>query len=315
MRSRFDALRVLLHEVQIDRPGPDLAAHFQTVAAIGVKTVEESLSDLLREHRAVCAVAAGGENSRLFGEVHIGTVSETRFHADDIAFLIEDEFLRPGVRHDDAAVLLQLVAHQTEEVDGATLDTELTVSGVIRVLRGGRSIRNLQVINQPVDHFARVLRCHVNEDRIILVFAGLHDVFVSELGAVLRFLHHLTLIAGAGGDQRAGVQLRVAADIRHLFNKDDLFAESCRTDCRGDAARAAADHEDVSLDFFRSRFGGLLHNNRGCHEVFIGAAGCLDSVPHGFKNSAARERRTGHCVEFQRVLLDNFLRKNPERRV
>ena len=49
---------------------------------------------------------------------------------------------------------------------------------MIRVLRGGRTIRNLHVIDQPVDYAAHLLRHHLDEHRIIAVLADAEDVLI-----------------------------------------------------------------------------------------------------------------------------------------
>ena len=244
-RHRFHALRILLHEVEVDRRSAHFLPHLEAVAAVAVKAVEEPFLHLFRKQRRIGTVTARSQNHGLRVKRHPAAVRERRFDARDVALGVRHEFLRTGIGHDDAAAFSKLGAHQFEEIDAAARHAQLTARGVIRVLRRRGAVRNLKVINQPIHNAARLLRGHHREGLVVLVLAGLQNILVRELRAVLRFLHDFTLIARTRGDQRTGVQLRVAADRRHLFNQNDLRAFARRTHGRRQPRGTAADDEHV----------------------------------------------------------------------
>ena len=290
VRRRLDALRILLDEIEVDRAGADRLAHPEAVALVGVKAVEEAALHLLGQQRAVGAIPARGENHRLGAEARGCAVRKARLHADHGARLVRDELLGARVGHDLSAVLREDPAHEPQEVDASSLDAELAARGVIRILRGRGSVGNLQIVDQPVDDRARALGRHLHEHRIVPVLARLHDVLVGELGAVARLLHYLALVARARGDQGAGVELRVAADRRHLLDQDDALALGRRANGRRDAGRPAADDENVRRDVGRLSGAGLLQNRNG-HERGGIPARRADGGGDRAKNAAGGERR------------------------
>ena len=117
-----------------------------------------------------------------------------------------------------------------KEVDRAALDAELTVRGMVRILRRGRTIRNLHVVDEPVDNAAHLFGHHPDEDRVVPVLADAEDVLVGELRRILRLMHHVALVFRTRRDERTGIQNRRAAYGRHLFNKDHLLAEGLGLD-------------------------------------------------------------------------------------
>ena len=110
--------------------------------------------------------------------------------------------------------------HRSDEVGRAAFDAKLTGSGVVRILSCGRTVRNLEVVDQPIHDGAGFFGNHLDEDRVIAVFADMHDVFICEFRRVLGFFHDFALIAGTRCNQRTGIQNRIAAEVRHFFNQD-----------------------------------------------------------------------------------------------
>ena len=306
-RNRFDALRIHLDEVEVDRARTDRGGHLVAVARFAVETVEDVVAHFLREHRLHGAVAARGENDGLRGEFDGVAVLVRRTDAHDLAGVVTDEFLRAGLQHQLPAHAEELLAHEVEIVDGTARNAELTVGGVVRILRGGRAVRDLHVVDEPVDDAAHAFRHHLDERRIVAVLADREDILVGEFGRVLRFLHDFALILRARGDERARVQGRRAADHRHLFDQDDVGAEGFRLDGGGNARAARAHHDDVGV-FLDELLGGLLlHDGRG--ELGGIAASLLDCLCDGGADAFGRHRGARHGVDGGALRRDDRLRE------
>ena len=140
MRQRFNALRILLHKVEVNGARTDLLTHREAVTGFAVKAVKEVRSHFLRQHRAVGAVAARSQNHGFGGEVDLLAVGHCGFDAHDVTRLIADKFLSAGIGHDLAAVFVQFLAHEFEPIDRTPGDAQLAVGGMVRILRGSGTV-------------------------------------------------------------------------------------------------------------------------------------------------------------------------------
>ena len=133
---------------------------------------------------------------------------------------------------------------------------------MVGILRCRGTVRDLQVVDEPVHDAAHAFGHLLDKNRIIAVLADAEDVLRGKLGRVLRLVHGLALEAGARGDQRARVERRSATNHRHLFNKDHLGAERFGTNGGGDARAARTDHDHVGLFLDESGGSLLRHDSR-----------------------------------------------------
>ena len=312
VRTRFNALRILLHKVHIDGCSTDGFTHLETVARFAVHAIEKEALHLRGQQRLIRTVAAGGENNRLGGELHRIAGSIHRLHTDHFAVLF-NEGLSTGFKHQLPAHIEELSFHEIEEVDGASLDAQLTVCGMIRVLRGGRTVRNLHVVDQPVDYAAHLLRHHLDEHRIIAVLADAEDVLIGKFRRVLRFLHDFALVARAGGDQRAGIEHRSAADRRHLFDQDDALAERFGLNRRRDACAAGTDNHDVSR--FLDDFVSCLFRDNGSRKCCRISAARFNGCGNRCFDAVGSECCAGNCINACCLSLNNLAGHAGERRI
>ena len=313
MRTRFNALRVHLHKIEVDRACADLRCHLEAVARFAVNAVEEIILHLRREHRLVGAVAARSENHRLRGKFNGVPGGIRRLHADHAARLVADEFLRAGFKHELPAHAEELVLHQVKEVDRAALDAELTVRGVVRILRCGRTVRNLHVVDEPVDNAAHLFGHHFDENRVVPVLADAEDVLVGKFRRILRLMHHVALVFRPRRDEGAGIQNRRAADGRHLFNEDHLLAEGFGLDGSGNARAAGTDHDDVGI-FLNDLLRGLLGHD-GSGKLRRVAARSADRVRNSAFDAVRGHRGARHGINAGRLSLDDFAGHARERGV
>ena len=177
---------------------------------------------------------------------------------------------------------------------------------MVGILRCRGTVRDLQVVDEPVHDAAHAFGHLLDKNRIIAVLADAEDVLRGKLGRVLRLVHGLALEAGARGDQRARVERRSATNHRHLFNEDHLGAERFGTNGGGDARAARTDHDHVGL--FLDESGGSLLRHDSRRERGGIAARLPDGVGHGGADALARERGAGDGVNLEALGVDDARR-------
>ena len=144
----------------------------------------------------------------------------------------------------------------------------------------------------------------MNEFRIADIVAALHGLFIVFLDRVFDTLFALTLRVSCV--QSAFGNVSRAAEDAEFFKNDNFGTGLLSSDSGSQTGSAAADNNDVGLDFSRksSVFFAVLHQ---LSHISLGNLGLLECFLNCALQCEGSNRCTGNIVYAERLAIDNLL--------
>ena len=257
-------------------------------------------------HQLAVVVRAAGRKDDLIRADSEVAARRSRLDADRLAVL-HDDLVRRGVQNDGHAFFSQVRGKRIDYARAKTGTAEQRVAVTTgRVLLGHRAL-HAQLL-RIIIHSLAGLTEQILDKVIIRLMAGGRVGGAHPIHRIRQIDGHVILLAKfIGGRRRVSAcgKQQAAADIRHLFNQNDLCALVRRLGSRRQTGGTRADYDDLRRQILHRR--DRLIDRHGTQRIDVRAR-LLRRIRDRRENGVAGQRCTRNAVHIQRLIGEDIFR-------